>query len=217
MAKKNATSKRRPSLKSTSKSPSFWILLLCLLPVITLIWFLMQLEAGRDEVRRTDAVRQRKSPASGEHKPAVLKPPAPKYDFYHELPKGNASLPPSHPLEKKAKEQPKPEQAEKAKKSEVNSEQARANAALRGEVPPPRVQYFLQAGSFRKAEDAQRLRTKLVLLGQMTKLEQGKVAEQTWHRVLVGPFASAEQLKQAQGQLTAQGFKQLLPQKRQAN
>jgi len=204
MAKRSSAPRRKaPARKNAAgKSPSLWIIVLCLVPVIVLVWFLMHLEAGRDEVRRADAVRQRKLAVETAQKPA-----RPKYDFYKELPKGNASLPPVAPPEKKPAEPAKPPAPPK-------SEIARANTALRGEVPPPRQQYFLQAGSFRKAADAEQLRARLALLGQVTRLEQGKVSGQIWYRVMIGPFASQEQMGKAKGQLAAQGFKQLLPQKR---
>jgi len=46
-------------------------------------------------------------------------------------------------------------------------------------------------------------------------VETGKVREETWHRVLVGPFASREQLASAQKTLAAGGFSNLLLQQRQ--
>ena len=39
--------------------------------------------------------------------------------------------------------------------------------------------------------------------------------EETWHRVLVGPFASREQLASAQTTLAGNGFSNLLLQQRQ--
>ena len=48
------------------------------------------------------------------------------------------------------------------------------------------------------------------------QVESGKVREETWHRVLVGPYASREQLAGAQKQLAASGFSNLLLQQRQS-
>ncbi|KXU38986.1 hypothetical protein AXE65_11130 [Ventosimonas gracilis] len=195
--------KRRSPAKTAGTgrgSPSLWIVLLCLLPVVVLVWFLMQLEAGRDEVRRVDAVRQRKPAAQTAQKPAE-----PKYDFYKKRPKDSTNPPPVSPPEPKTPP---------VKPAPPKTEVARADAALRGEIPAPRPQYFLQAGSFRKSKEAERLRAQLALLGQITRLEQGKVGRQIWHRVMIGPFESAAQMTQAQNQLEQQGFKSLLPQQR---
>ena len=104
-------------------------------------------------------------------------------------------------------------------------EAARAEAALNGQVPPPpppvlanapvTTQFFLQAGSFRKRDDADAVRAQIILLGQNVRVETGKVRDETWHRVLVGPFASREQLATAQKTLAGNGYSNLLLQQRQ--
>ena len=80
---------------------------------------------------------------------------------------------------------------------------------------PVTTQFFLQAGSFRKQQDADKVRAQIILLGQNVQVESGTVREETWYRVLVGPFASREQLASAQKQLAASGFSNLLLQQRQ--
>jgi len=209
MTKSASSTKRQAPAKTAARgSPSLWIVLLCLMPVVALVWLLMQLEARHDEVRRADVVHQRKPAAQTAQQPAQ-----PKYDFYKELPKGSASQLPAAPSKTMP---PKTEAVKPASPKPVppKTEVARANSALRGEIPPPRPQYFLQAGSFRKSEEAERLRAQLALLGQITRLEQGKVGQQIWHRVMIGPFESRSQMTQTQNQLAQQGFKALLRQER---
>ena len=58
------------------------------------------------------------------------------------------------------------------------------------------------------------MRAQLILLGQSVQIESGKVREETWHRVLIGPYASREQLASAQKALAADGFGNLLLQQR---
>jgi len=48
------------------------------------------------------------------------------------------------------------------------------------------------------------------------RVESGTVRDETWHRVLVGPFANREQLAQSQKTLAANGFSNLLLQQRQS-
>lgn len=71
--------------------------------------------------------------------------------------------------------------------------------------------YILQAGSFKNADDADRLRAKLILLGLDTKVEsvngQGKG---TWHRVQVGPFSSRSKLSKARNTLISHNIETLL-------
>lgn len=105
---------------------------------------------------------------------------------------------------------------------------ARAQAALAGITPPPAppvaqvakaapvTKFFLQAGSFRKQADADKVRAQIILLGQSVSVESGTVKDETWYRVLVGPFSNREQLTTAQKQLSGAGFSNLLLQQRQS-
>jgi cell division protein FtsN len=77
------------------------------------------------------------------------------------------------------------------------------------------TQYFLQAGSFRKQEDADKVKAQIVILGQDVQVESGMVRDETWYRVLVGPFSNREQLTGAQKKLAGNGFSNLLLQQRQ--
>ena len=103
---------------------------------------------------------------------------------------------------------------------------ARAQAALSGVTPPPAppvakpgpaavTKFFLQAGSFRKQTDADKVRAQIILLGQAVQVESGTVKDETWYRVLVGPYSNREQLTIAQKQLAGSGFSNLLLQQRQ--
>lgn len=85
-------------------------------------------------------------------------------------------------------------------------------------IAPPAVaatQFFLQAGSFRKQADADRVRAQVILLGQSARVESGAVRDETWYRVMVGPFSDRAQVSAAQKQLAAGGFSNLLLQQRQ--
>jgi len=57
--------------------------------------------------------------------------------------------------------------------------------------------YLLQVGSFRGADEAERLKAQLALLGMEASIQTVSVnGKQTWHRVRIGPFTS---LKAAYG------------------
>lgn len=101
---------------------------------------------------------------------------------------------------------------------------AQANATKPGATPtakpiaPPSVaatQFFLQAGSFRKQADAERVRAQVILLGQNARVESGAVKDETWYRVMVGPYSDRAQVSAAQKQLAGNGFSNLLLQQRQ--
>ena len=79
------------------------------------------------------------------------------------------------------------------------------------QTPAQKVIYILQAGSFKNATDADRLRAKLILLGLEAKVESvsGK-GNGTWHRVQVGPFISRSKLSKARSTLISNNIETLL-------
>jgi cell division protein FtsN len=223
-AKKKPAAKRGASrYQAPAKKPvPGWFWLVCGLVIGGFMVFLFSLEPGRDEIKRDKGEQARANQASKPPaiKPAASEPAKPKYDFYTLLPESEVILPPQAIEQPAAVPEQKPVTPEEAAKIDA----ARAEALLNGQVPPPAPvvakgpvtsQFFLQAGSFRRKEDADNLRAQIILLGQSVKVESGTVREETWHRVLVGPFASREQLGQAQKSLAASGFSNLLLQQRQ--
>ena len=97
----------------------------------------------------------------------------------------------------------KPDDKPEAKPEPSKAEPAKAS-----------TKYYLQAGAFRNQADADRVRAQAILLGQGALVETSKSSDATWHRVLLGPFASKEQQLRAQKELSGNGFKQLIPQQR---
>ncbi|MDU9413710.1 SPOR domain-containing protein [Pseudomonas sp. zfem005] len=232
MAKKKAAPKRGASrYQAPPKKPvPGWVWLAMGLVIGGFVVMLMKLEPGRDDIRRTKPEQQQaangkptpRPQAGGQQQPqAMPEPTKPKYDFYTLLPESEVIVPPdAMPKETPPTTPTQPVTPEEAAKIDA----ARAEAALAGQVPPPPptvakapvTQFFLQAGSFRKKDDADRVRAQIILLGQNVQVESGTVREETWYRVLVGPFATREQLAGAQKQLAGSGFGNLLLQQRQA-
>ena len=235
-ARKKPAPKRGASrYQAPAKKPvPGWFWLVCGLVVGGFMVFLFSLEPGRDEIKRNKAEQARTTQASkaAAAKPASSEPAKPKYDFYTLLPESEVIVPPDAV--------PPPPAAALTPEQLAKADAARAEAALNGQVPPalptasttppagtptppPSVakaplttQFFLQAGSFRKQADADKVRAQIILLGQNVQVESGTVREEIWYRVLVGPFASREQLGAAQKQLAASGFGNLLLQQRQS-
>ncbi|WP_372875703.1 SPOR domain-containing protein [Pseudomonas sp.] len=225
-ARKKPPAKRGASrYKAPAKQPvPGWIWLACGLVVGVFVMLLMNLQPGGDAIKRNKAETARAS-SQAKPKPATQEPVKPKYDFYTLLPESEVIVP-AETLPPPAPAQPAVTPAEAAK-----IDAARALAALNGETPPPAPpvapapptaqaplssQFFLQAGSFRRKDDAESLRAQIILLGQDVRVESGRVREETWYRVLVGPFANREQLAVSQKALSANGFSNLLLQQRQS-
>lgn len=116
------------------------------------------------------------TPASGKAaKPVDAPPPKPRFDFYTILPEMEVVVP-----EEEIKGRPK------------------------GGVPQvdqPGT-YYLQAGSFRAFDQADRLKAQLALLGLHAGIETVTVNKnETWHRVRVGPYKNLDDLNRARALL----------------
>jgi cell division protein FtsN len=226
-AKKKPAPKRGASRhQAPAKAPvPGWIWLAVGLSVGAFIVFLMKLEPGGADIQRAKPEQQKAEKIAEANKtaPSPQQPVKPKYDFYTLLPESEVIVPPEAVPEKTP---PVPAQpvtpVTPAEAAKIDT--ARAQAALLGETPPPAppvikpaatTQFFLQAGSFRKQADADKVRAQIILLGQAVKVESGTVKDETWYRVLVGPFSNREQLTVAQKQLAGSGFSNLLLQQRQ--
>jgi cell division protein FtsN len=224
VAKKKPAPKRGASrYQAPAKKPiPGWMWLAIGLSVGAFVVFLMKLEPGGEDVKRVKAeAKAAKIAEANKTPPSPTAPVKPKYDFYTLLPESevivpNEAVPEKTPPAVAPLVPVSPEQAAKI-------DTARAQAALSGLTPPPPppvakpaavTQFFLQAGSFRKKEDAEKVRAQIILLGQTASVESGTVKEETWYRVLVGPFSNREQLTIAQKQLAGGGFSNLLLQQR---
>ena len=226
-AKKKPAPKRGASrYQAPAKQPiPGWLWLAIGLSVGAFVVFLMKLEPGNDEVKRSKPEQQKAEKVAEANKttPSPQQPVKPKYDFYTLLPESEVIVPPDAVPEKTPPTPAVPTTpVTPAEAAKIDT--ARAQAALNGLTPPPAppvikpaatTQFFLQAGSFRKQADADKVRAQIILLGQAVKVESGTVKEETWYRVLVGPFSNREQLTVAQKQLAGSGFSNLLLQQRQ--
>jgi cell division protein FtsN len=84
-----------------------------------------------------------------------------------------------------------------------------------GELPPstaavaPATRYFLQAGAFQRADDADNLKAQLAMLGVEAVIQTGEVADKgVFHRVRVGPFSASamDEVNRTRGLLTQNGI-----------
>lgn len=224
--KKPAPKRGASRYQAPAKQPiPGWVWMAIGLTVGAFVVFLMKLEPGGDDIKRVRAdAKAAKIAEANKTPPSPTAPVKPKYDFYTLLPESevivpNEAVPEKTPSPVVAPTTPvTPEVAAKI-------DTARAQAALSGLTPPPAppvakpaavITFFLQAGSFRKQADAEKVRAQIILLGQTATVESGTVKDETWYRVLVGPFSNREQLTIAQKQLAGGGFSNLLLQQRQS-
>jgi cell division protein FtsN len=72
--------------------------------------------------------------------------------------------------------------------------------------PPPSGTYVLQAGAFRGAEDAEALKARIALTGEVARVETAQINGTTVFRVRMGPYASAGTLAAAKQALVSHGI-----------
>ncbi|AFV00073.1 SPOR domain-containing protein [Simiduia agarivorans] len=95
--------------------------------------------------------------------------------------------------------------------SEVVVETPEETRKQLAEQKTEQVEYLLQVGSFKKAEDADSVRAKLILLNMDAKVEKVTVKSgETWHRVIVGPFDNTSAMANARSTLVSNRFDTLL-------
>jgi len=109
-------------------------------------------------------------------------PPKPRFDFYTMLPEQQIT---------------------------VDVEPAQV-AAPRAETRAQGETFLLQAGSFRQAEDAERRRAELLLLGLNPRVEEASGEHGRFFRVYLGPFQTHAEMSRARGLTTAQNIDTLL-------
>jgi cell division protein FtsN len=109
--------------------------------------------------------------------------PATQYDFYDMLPKFEVVV---------------PERDQEVKRD-----------APRSPIERPGV-YVLQAGSYRKLEDAQRVQNQLLKLGVEANLQRVAVDADEWHRVRIGPLTDLDEVNRLRTRLRASGLEPLV-------
>lgn len=70
----------------------------------------------------------------------------------------------------------------------------------------PKTATYLQAGSFRRNEDADKRRAELLMYGFRAGVDSVNSNGEKWYRVQIGPFASDAELSRARTKLKANGI-----------
>jgi cell division protein FtsN len=122
-------------------------------------------------------------------------PPKKTYDFYKVL-EANEVVIPDAELSAKARAE---QQAKSAPNSTIPAP-APATPAAGG------ARYILQAGSYPDAKGADEIKAKLALLGFVAQVQPVTVNGRAWHRVRLGPYASASDLEAAKRTLGENGI-----------
>lgn len=78
-------------------------------------------------------------------------------------------------------------------------------------IDTPQHEFIIQVASFRKKDDAEATRVKLILLNLEVDIEKAKVDKgKVWYRVVVGPFSSRSRLAKVRSTLISNHFEALV-------
>ncbi|WP_419834012.1 SPOR domain-containing protein [Endozoicomonas atrinae] len=185
---RRGASKSKTTGKSAGVSLPNWAWLLAGLVIGVFAAFLAGLTPSAKDVR---TVAEQVKSSSGDDKKTDHQP---VFDFYTLLPESEVTVSIAEPAAVATKTQ--------------SSKPDQKPAATATSKPK---KYLLQAGSFRSAKDAERLRAQLLLEGLAPRVEKVSVGGgETWHRVQLGPFADRVSLQSAQKVLASQNIDSLL-------
>ena len=121
--------------------------------------------------------------AKGDNKSGKTQDGKPRFDFYKILP---------------GTEEPVTEQQFKEAQQKPSTAQAREA-------------FFLQAGAFQNAPDADNLKARLALLGMEAMIQTTALPDKgVWHRVRVGPYTAIDDLNRARDSLKQNGIETTL-------
>lgn len=115
-------------------------------------------------------------------------PPKPRFDFYTLLPELEVVVP----------------------EDEISGERTPESREAAPKVMTEDGRFILQAGSFRKFEEADRLKASLALLGVQAHIQKVEVNDDTWHRVRIGPIASLAEINDIRSRLKANDIDTML-------
>jgi len=132
--------------------------------------------------------------------PVAEAKPKKDYDFYHVLPEAEVVIPDAE-LSAKAKA----EQQAQARANAAAAPSATAPASTPA-TPATAGRYILQAGSYPDPKAADEAKAKLALAGFSAQIQPVTINGKTWHRVRVGPYASASDLESAKKSLSDNGI-----------
>ena len=137
-----------------------------------------------------------------------------------EAPKG---LPPSTQTAKIEEKADKSEKAEKGEEkprfdfykilpgSEEAAPEKSPKQATKGSTAGAKEAFFLQAGAFQSAPEADNLKATLALLGYEAAIETTTLPDKgVWHRVRIGPYTNVEELNRARDALKQNGVQTTL-------
>jgi cell division protein FtsN len=185
----------------------WWLIGVLLIALAASAWLL------RDRWRQTGSLLPQpdpnaQAPASSDDTvadDAAPDKPKPKYDFFEILPNKEVVIPDAELAEQAQAETKRQEAAaQQAAPTPANSGDFVATTPAAANAADNR--YVLQAGAFRGLDDAEALKAKIALTGEVARVETAEINGNTVYRVRMGPYATASSLAAAKQALASHGI-----------
>ena len=132
--------------------------------------------------------------------------PPPRFDFYTILPEQEVIVP-----DQEIKE-PKPTKSKRdTKQTSPTSTPTPPVVASLPSATGKKGSYMVQVGAFKKAEEADRLRAALALLGVESTVQVVRIGDSdSFHRVRVGPFEDLDKANRTRSKLKQNNYTSIL-------
>lgn len=218
-ARRNKNQARR---SARSGAPG-WIWLLAGLLIGALAFGYVQLHGKWSKPASTlptpDPQALARAPSEDNAVPEPAEKPKPKYDFYTLLPEKEVVIPDAEldaqaraEAARAAKPRPAPTAAASAAPADsaaggTSTPAAAADSAIAASLAgndAPR--YLIQAGAFRGSTEAEALKARIALTGEIARVEVAQINGNTVHRVRMGPYPNASALAAAKQALASHGI-----------
>ena len=140
--------------------------------------------------------------------------PKPKYDFYTLLPEKEVVIPDAElDAQARAEAATPPKPAEDVPPTVATGDPAAATVASAADPAPTApapssdgARYLIQAGAFRGSTEAEALKAKIAMTGEIARVEVAQINGNTVHRVRMGPYPNASALAAAKQALASHGI-----------
>ncbi len=196
-------SRAHPQSAPTQQSPAWiWFFsgLLVGLFAAGLAWLKLELPAKGTATTQPSRVEElRQAPAPVKEEKSL--PPKPRFDFYTILPEMEVVV---------------PDPVEEAPPAKAPVVEGRPAMVKEPDTPPsvataPATAYILQMGSFRRHEDADRLKASLALIGIEAEIQRVNVNNgDIYFRVRSGPYRNPKQINELRSRLQQNKINSLL-------
>jgi cell division protein FtsN len=177
--------KRKAKKKQHKPAVSRFVMVFTLLVSIAFVVGLLMLSQQPDDTKASQVVAEKTTAKTTSSKAAKKAPSAPEntdsFDFYTLLPD-----------------------------SQVTPSKVEAYLSTPKD-PNKKTNTLLQAGSFRRLADADRLRARLILLNMPSVVAEKTTSDggSVWYRVRIGPFSNRSTLNKAEDILAQQGIESI--------